>query len=101
MQVAAMKPLYVSREHVPPNIVEKEIEIIKAQYSNSPEEKMEKIIEGKLNNYFSEVCLLEQTFIKDNSKWVQDFLNERAAKFGENVRVRRFVRFEVGEKQSI
>lgn len=98
MQVAAMKPIYISRDNVPPEVVEKEIEIIKAQYENVPADRLEKIIEGKLNNFFSEVCLLEQTYIKDNSKRVQDFLNERVAKFGENVRVGRFVRFEVGEK---
>lgn len=97
MQVAAMRPRYVNREEVPPEVVEKEREIINAQYPNVAPDKLEKIIEGKLNAFYGEVCLLEQAYIKDTSIKVQEFLANSSSKFGENIRVSRFARFEVGE----
>jgi elongation factor Ts len=98
MQVAAMRPIYLSAETVPQEVLEKEKEIVMSQMREAPPEKLEKIIQGKLNSFFSEVCLLEQPYIRDSSKKVKDFLAEEASKFGENIKVGRFARFEVGEK---
>jgi elongation factor Ts len=98
MQVAAMRPIYLSAETVPQEVLEKEKEIVMSQMREAPTEKLEKIIQGKLNSFFSEVCLLEQPYIRDSSKKVKDFLAQEASKFGENIKVGRFARFEVGEK---
>jgi elongation factor Ts len=98
MQVAAMRPIYLSAETVPQEVLEKEKEIVMSQMKEAPPEKLEKIIQGKLNSFFSEVCLLEQPYIRDSSKKVKDFLAQEASKFGENIKVGRFARFEVGEK---
>ena len=98
MQVAAMRPIYLSAETVPQEVLEKEKEILMSQMREAPPEKLEKIIQGKLNSFFSEVCLLEQPYIRDSSKKVKDFLAQEASKFGENIKVGRFARFEVGEK---
>jgi len=98
MQVAAMRPIYLSAETVPQEVLEKEKEIVISQMREAPPEKLEKIIQGKLNSFFSEVCLLEQPYIRDSSKKVKDFLAQEASKFGENIKVGRFARFEVGEK---
>jgi elongation factor Ts len=98
MQVAAMRPIYLSAETVPQEVLEKEKEIVMSQMREAPPEKLEKIIQGKLNSFFSEVCLLEQPYIRDSSKKVKDFLAQEASKFGENIKVGRFARFEVGEK---
>jgi len=98
MQVAAMRPIYLSAETVPQEVLEKEKEIVMSQMREAPPEKLEKIIQGKLNSFLSEVCLLEQPYIRDSSKKVKDFLAEEASKFGENIKVGRFARFEVGEK---
>lgn len=99
MQVAASNPLYVKREEVDPKIVEKEREIYKAQALNEgkPEKIIEKMVQGRIEKYYKEICLLEQPFIKDTDKTVQDVLNEMIAKIGENISIRRFVRFEKGE----
>jgi len=98
MQVAAMRPIYLSAETVPQEVLEKEKEIVISQMREAPPEKLEKIIQGKLNSFFSEVCLLEQPYIRDSSKKVKDFLAQEASKFGENIKVGRFARFEVGER---
>ncbi len=99
MQVAAMNPRYVSREDVGKTEMEKEIEIYKTQAKNEgkPDTIAEKIAEGRLEKYYQEVCLLEQSFIKDSSKTVKDLLNEATAKIGENIRVGRFQTFHLGE----
>jgi elongation factor Ts len=99
MHIAATNPKYVKREDVPEEILEKEREIIRAQMAkeNKPEEIMNKIIEGRLNKFYSENCLLEQPFVKDDKKKVQDIVNEAVAKLGENIVVRRFVRLVLGE----
>lgn len=97
MQVAAMKPLYTSIEEVPESVIEKEKEILTAQLSPEQKAKADKIIPGKLKNYYETNCLLEQSFIKDDSKKVGDLVNEYSARSGEKVQVRRFVRIEVGE----
>ena len=99
MQVAAMAPEYVSREEVPVEIVEKEKEVLKEQAlaEGKPEHIVEKIVEGRLSKFFSEKCLLEQPWIKDDSKTIQDLLTEYITKLGENIKVKRFCRFEVGK----
>lgn len=99
MQIAASSPLYVRREDVPQEELDKEREVLRAQALNEgkPEHIVDKIVEGRLNKYFEEVCLLEQQFIKDPDKTVSELLNEKIAKIGENISIRRFVRFELGE----
>lgn len=99
MQVAAAKPEFVSREEVPEEEIEKEKAILRAQALNEgkPEKIVEKMVEGRLEKYFQEVCLLEQPFIKDQDVTVQDIVKEAIAKLGENITVRRFARFVLGE----
>jgi len=99
MQVAAMAPEYVSREEVPAEVVEKEKEVLKQQAlaEGKPEHIVEKIVEGRLAKFFSEKCLLEQPWIKDDSKTIQDLLTDYITKLGENIKVKRFCRFEVGK----
>ena len=99
-QVAAMSPRWVSREDVPEEVIEKEKEIYREQLKDSgkPENVIEKIIEGKLNKFFEEYCLLEQDYIFEEGKKVQDIVTEAIAKIGENIKVSRFVRMEVGEE---
>jgi len=99
MQVAAASPQYVSREEVPQEVIEKEKTILRAQALNEgkPEKIVEKMVEGRIEKFFKEVCLLEQPFIKDPDKSVNDLVTEKIAKIGENIKVRRFVRFELGE----
>ena len=98
MQIAAASPLYVSREDVPSNWTEKEKEIAKEQIKDKPPQVAEKIIQGKLDKRFQEICLLEQNFIKDDKQTIKDVLTAIIAKTGENIIIRRFVRFELGEK---
>ena len=99
MHIAASSPLYIQRENVPPEVLEREREIYRAQAreAGKPEKIMEKIVEGKLEKYYSEVCLLEQPFVKDPDRTVQDRLNGLIGKLGEKVEIRRFTRFQVGE----
>lgn len=99
MQIAAANPRYITREDVPQSVIEKEKEILKAQSLNEgkPEKVLEKIIEGRLEKFYKENCLLEQIYIRDNEKTVKDYLNEKIAKLGENIIIRRFVRYERGE----
>jgi len=99
MHIAAANPMYVSREDVPQNVIEREREIYRAQVTNKPPQVVEKIIEGKLEKFFSDTCLLEQVFIKDpeGKKKVKDLITEKIAKLGENIVLRRFARFQLGE----
>ncbi|MGE5630740.1 MAG: translation elongation factor Ts [Caulobacteraceae bacterium] len=99
MQVAAANPLYVKREEADPALIEKEREIYRAQALNEgkPEKIVEKMVEGRVEKYYKEICLLEQPFIKDTDRTVQDVLTGMIAKIGENISIRRFVRFEKGE----
>lgn len=99
MQVAAANPKYVSKEEVPEEEVEKEKHILIQQAMNEgkPEHIAQKMVEGRMGKFYEEICLLEQTFIKDSSMKVKDVLNENISKIGENLKIRRFVRFEVGE----
>lgn len=96
MQVAAAVPDFVSKDDVPEELIEKEKNIIRTQIKNKPDNVVEKIIEGKLEKYFSETCLLEQPFIKDPDVRIKELVTQAVAKLGENIVVKRFVRFEVG-----
>jgi elongation factor Ts len=98
MQVAAANPQYVSREEIPAVVIEKEKEIARTQITGKPENVIEKIVEGKLEKYYSEVCLIEQPFIKDPNLKIKDLLTQLIATIGENIQVRRFARFEVGQE---
>ena len=99
MQIAASNPLYVRREEVPPEVLEREREIyrIQAQEAGKPEKIIEKIVDGKLEKYYGEVCLMEQAFVKDTDVTIQDLLNGLIGKLGEKIEIRRFARFQVGE----
>ncbi len=99
MQVAAANPLYIRREEVPESILTKERAILLAQVKSSgkPEKVIDRIVEGRLEKFFSEVCLLEQPFIKDPVVKVEDRIKEVIAKVGENIVVRRFCRYQLGE----
>jgi len=99
MQIAAVGPKYVSREEVPAEEVEHEKNILteQARSENKPEHIIEKMVEGRLEKFYEEICLLDQDFIKDSDKKIRDILNDLIAKIGENIKIRRFVRFEVGE----
>ncbi len=99
LQISATNPLYVSREAIPSEVVEKEKELAMAEFegSSKPKEMMEKIALGKLEKYYSEVCLLDQAYIKDEDKTVGELLKEMISKTGENIQVRRFSRYSLGE----
>ena len=99
MHIAASAPLYVRREEVPEEIKEREKKIYETQAKEAgkPEKIIEKIVSGKLDKYLSEICLLEQPFIKDPDKTIQDLLQETIAKLGENISIRRFVRYQLCE----
>lgn len=100
MHIAAENPLHVSREDVSQDVIEKEKEIYRSQVTGKPPQVVEKIVEGKLDKFFGETCLLEQIFIKDPEQKlrVKDIMTEKIAKLGENIVVRRFVRFQLGDK---
>ncbi len=99
MQIAAANPQYVRREEIPKDVLDKEREIYRAQAmeSKKPEKVIDKIVEGKLERFYSEVCLLEQTYIKDGDLTVKDVLDALIGKIGENIQIRRFARFQLGE----
>lgn len=99
MQVAASNPKYLSREDVPDEVIEKEREILRAQALNEgkPEKIVDKIVDGRIEKFFEENCLLEQAFIRDPDKKVSQYIMEKIAVIGENITVSRFVRFERGE----
>lgn len=99
MQIAAANPTYVSKEDIPEAELEREIEVIKAQVieSGKPAEMADKIAEGKIEKFYEEVCLLNQTYIRDTKLKIDDILQALIAKIGENIKVRRFIRFQLGE----
>lgn len=99
MQIAAANPLYVRVEEVPADAIEKEKEILRNQALNEgkPAQIVDKMVEGRIAKYYKEVCLLEQPFIKDPDKTIDQLLKEKIAVIGENLSIRRFARFEVGE----
>ena len=98
MQIAAANPMYVDKAQVPAASLAKETEIIKAQLTGKPAAAAEKIVEGKLNKFYEDACLMEQPFIKDQSLKIKDILTSMIAKIGENIVIRRFMRFQVGEE---
>jgi len=100
MQIAAASPLYVSREQVPEEVVKNEKEIYRAQavQEGKPEQFLDKIVSGRLEKFYQAVCLLEQPFIKNQDITVQDYLGSVVAKIGENISIRRFTRYQLGEE---
>jgi elongation factor Ts len=99
MQIAAAKPRYISSSDVPEDLVAQEKEIIKAQLGDmkKPPEIMEKIVQGKLGKFFAEICLLDQPYIREDKIKVRDLINRLVAKVGENIKVGRFARYEIGQ----
>ena len=99
MQVAAMTPQYVSREQIPQAVIDKELDIYKIQAQNEgkPAQFAEKISQGRLEKFFQETVLIEQSFIKDSGKTIKDIIDEETSKVGEKITVRRFLRYHLGE----
>ena len=99
MHIAALNPLYVRREDVPQDVIDKERSIYKTQAleSGKPEKVVEKMVDGKVEKFFQEICLLEQSFVKDPDRTVKELLTATIAKLGENISIKRFARFKVGE----
>ena len=99
LHIAALAPQFVSREEVPPDVRDKQMEIFVAQAreTGKPENILEKIAEGRLNKWLAEICLLEQAFVKDSDKTVETLVKEATGSIGERISVRRFVRYQMGE----
>lgn len=99
MQIAAANPSFVSRSEVPASVVEHEREVFRAQALNEgkPAHIVEKMVDGRVEKYYKEVCLLEQLFIKDTDKTITQLINESISKIGENINIRRFTRYQLGE----
>lgn len=99
MQIAASSPMVVKRDELPPEIIEKEMNIYKtqAENQNKPEHVAAKIAQGKMEKFYQEVCLMEQSFVKDPNKTIGELVKEMVVKFGDNITIRRFVRFQLGE----
>ncbi len=99
LQIAASKPRYISLDDIPQQVLEQEKDIIREQFKDSkkPPEVVEKIIQGKLGKFYQEVCLLDQPYIKDDKTSIRELVSSYIAKFGENIRIKRFARFELGE----
>jgi len=99
LHIAAVSPKYVSRDEVPVELLEKEKDVYREQMKNEgkPSDIIEKIIEGKINKFYGEICLLEQPFIKDDQKTIEEILIAKTGEIGEKISVRRFARFELGE----
>lgn len=102
LQIAAMTPLYVSEEDVPAEVLEHEREVTRksAREEGKPENIVERIVEGRLEKYLDEVCLLRQAYIRDDEITIQDLLHDHIVSLGENIVIRRFERWEVGEETS-
>lgn len=98
MHIAASSPLYVARENVPEDILAKEREIAAAQAEGKPPQAVQKIVEGKLEKYYSTVCLLEQPFVKNPDQTVKELITGKISQLGENIVVRRFARYQLGEE---
>ena len=99
MQIAAANPSYITREDVPENVLMREKEVMKAQVieSGKPENMAERIVEGKIIKFYEEICLVDQTYIRDPKIKISDLLKSLIAKIGENIVIRRFVRYQLGE----
>ena len=100
MQIAAMSPKYISKEDIPEEDIEKEKDIYRAQLKDSgkPENIIDKIVDGKLNKFYNEICLLNQIFFKEDKKTIEELITETIHKIGENIVVKRFVRYQLGEE---
>ncbi len=100
MHIAAASPRYLSREDIPQDVIERERKIYREQIKDKPEHVVEKIVEGKLEKFYTENCLLDQVFVKDadQKKKIRDIVTEMVAKLGENIVVRRFTRYQLGEE---
>jgi elongation factor Ts len=97
LHVAAANPSYLNREDVPEEQLEKEREIATSQAEGKPPQAVQKIVEGKLDKYYSQICLTDQPFIKDPSKSIKDLIMENISQLGENIVIRRFARFQLGQ----
>lgn len=99
MHIAAANPSYLSRDDVPPDVIEREKEIYRIQIKDKPQHVIEKIVEGKLDKFYTETCLLDQIFIKDpeQKKKIKDLIADNISRLGENIVIRRFVRYQLGE----
>ncbi|MFH0962511.1 MAG: translation elongation factor Ts [Planctomycetota bacterium] len=100
MQVAAAAPIAARREELPADVLEREKAIYREQVANKPANVIDKIVEGKMRSFYQEACLLEQPWIRDPKKAVQELISEHIAKLGENIVVQRFVRFQLGEDRA-
>jgi elongation factor Ts len=96
MHIAAMNPLYLTRENVPQELIAKEVEIVKEQNAGKPEQVMEKIVEGKMAKFYEEMCLVDQKFIKDEDITIAQLVESKILSIGENMKIKRFCRFELG-----
>jgi len=99
LQVASAMPLYVSEEEVPEEVVNKEKDIAKDQVAGKPENIIGKIVEGKMKKYYEQVCLLKQPFVKDTDTTIEDLLKSKISEIGENIVIKRFVRYQLGEEK--
>ena len=99
MHIAATNPKYIAPEDIEDEVLEQEKEIIRAQFkdSNKPPQVIEKIVEGKLKKFYEEICLLEQAYIRDDKMTIAELIASHIAKFGENIQIKRFARFEIGQ----
>jgi len=99
LHITASDPKYISSEDIPSEVLKQEKEIIREQFkdSNKPSEIIEKIVLGKLSKFYEEVCLMDQPYVKDDKMSIKQLMASYIAKFGENIRIRRFARFEVGK----
>jgi len=102
MHIAAANPQYIKREEIPEEVLERERAIYRtqAQEAGKPQKIIDKIVEGKMERFYSEVCLLEQTYVRDPDLTIKEFLDAMIAKVGENISIRRFARFQLGERLS-
>jgi len=98
LQVASAAPQYLNREEIPEEVIAKEKEIYAEQVKGKPENIIGKIVDGKLEKFYKLVCLIDQPFVKEDKKSISDLLKEKIAKLGENMAIKRFVRFQVGEE---
>jgi elongation factor Ts len=97
LHIAAAHPIYVSRDQVAPSVIEREREIYRAQVKDKPANVVEKIVDGKLDKFFGSVCLLDQAFIKNPDQSIRDLVAAKISELGENIVIRRFTRYAVGE----
>jgi len=97
LQIAASSPKWIDKESIPPDILEQEKQVYREQFKDKPPAVIEKIVEGKMQDFYKENVLLEQVFVKDENITVKEYIDSRIAKFGENIKVRRFVKYELGE----